>query len=170
MSDDERSDMERDIDEQFGIMSEERRAELRKERQEKYGITDMDTAFDRIERLETIVRNINKFVQTEQYKQVKDIFIKLNSPLERMPIFKKLDTKIRQIDYGVDFRTTENSLIYEINDQNFIAIYPQVNSLKIEYATPDDWKYIHLTDENEIDGAIVLIKKSCDFIRKKTEN
>jgi len=49
---DERTDTKRDIDEQFGKMSKERRAELRKEREEKYGITDMDTAFDRIEALE----------------------------------------------------------------------------------------------------------------------
>ena len=137
------------------------------EMDKQFEITDMDTAFARIKRLETIIENIKKYIQTEQYKQVKDIFVKLNSPLERIPIFKKLDTKVRQIDYGVSFRTTENSLIYEINDQNFVAIYPQVNSLKIEHITPDGWNYIHLTDEKEIDEAIVLIKESCDFIREK---
>ena len=159
------SENERDTDEQFNLnVSEERRAEKRKE---LFGITDMDTAFARIERLETIVKNIKKYIQTEQYKQVKDIFITLNSPLDRILIFKKLDTKIRQIDYGVSFKTTENSLVYEINEQNFIAIYPQVNSLKIEYITPDGWNSCKLTEDSEIDGAIVLIKESCDFIREK---
>lgn len=123
-----------------------------------------------IKQVEAIIGNIKEYVQIEQDRQIKAIFVKLDSPVERIPIFKKLDTKIRQIDDGVDFRTTENSLIYEVNDQNFVAIYPQVNSLKIEYATPDAWKYIHLTDENEIDGAIVTIKEAHDFIRKKTEN
>ncbi|MBA7600466.1 hypothetical protein ES703_07521 [subsurface metagenome] len=167
MSKEEKSEEERELDEQFGIMSEERRAELRREQRKNRGNGDIDVAFDSIERLETIIKNIKKYIQTEQYKQVREIFVKLDSPVERIPIFKRLDAKIKQIYYGVSFRTTENSLIYEVNDQNFVAIYPQVNSLKIEYATPDDWKYIHLTDENEIDGAIVTIKKSCDFIRKK---
>lgn len=167
MNEKEKSDMQRDINEQFGIMSEERRAEIRREQRKRRGNDDIDVAFDRIERLETIVGNIMKYIQTEQYKQIIDIFVKLNSPLERMPIFKKLDTKIRQIDDGVSFRTTESGLVYQINDQVFITIYPQVNALKIEYATPDDWKSCKLTDVNEIDGVIVLIKEACDFIREK---
>lgn len=120
-----------------------------------------------IKQLETIVENIKEYIKIEQDKQIKDIFIKLNSPLERIPIFKKLDTKIIQIDDEVSFRTTENSLVYQINDQNFIAVYPQVNSLKIEYITPDGWNSCKLTDDDEIDGVIVLVKESCDFIREK---
>ncbi len=167
MSKDEQSDAERDIDEQFNInISEERIAELREESIKGSGIIAIDIAFDRIKRLETIVRNIEKYIQTEQYKQVKDIFIKLNSPLERISIFEKLDTKIRQIDYGVSFRTTENSLVYQINDRNFIAIYPQVNALKVEYITEDGWESCKLTDDNEIDGVINLVKESCDFLRE----
>ena len=167
MNNKKKSDAERDTDEQFGIMSEERRAELRRESRERRGNGEIDVAFDRIEWLETIVRNIRKFIQAEQYKQVKDVFVDQKSPLERMPIFKKLDTKIRQIDYGVSFRTTESGLVYEINDQVFVTIYPQVNALKIEYATPDGWESCKLTDDSEIDGAIVLIKEACDFIREK---
>ena len=122
-----------------------------------------------IKQLETIIGNIKKHIETEQDKQIEDIFIKLKSPLERIPIFKKLDAKVRQIEDGVGFRITENSLVYQINDQNFIAIYPQVNSLKIEYITPDGWNSCKLTDDSEIDGVIVLVKESCDFIRKKTK-
>jgi len=129
----------------------------------------LDKIKKEVESLEFHIKNIKEYIEIEQDKQIKDIFIKLNSPLERIPIFKRLDAKIKQIYYGVSFRTTENSLIYEVNDQNFVAIYPQVNSLKIEYATPDAWKYIHLTDDNEIDEAIVSIKKAHDFIREKTE-
>ena len=120
-----------------------------------------------IKQLETIIGNIKKHIETEQDKQIEDIFIKLNSPLERIPIFKKLDAKVRQIEDGVGFRITENSLVYQINDQNFIAVYPQVNSLKIEYITPDGWNSCKLTDDDEIDGVIVLVKESCDFIREK---
>ena len=170
MSKEEKSEAERDTDEQFGIMSKERRAELRKEWLKNNPIwSDMDVAFNRIERLETIVRNIKKYIQTEQYKQVKDIFVDQKSPLERIPLFKKLDNKIRQIDDGVNFRTTESGLVYEINDRVFVTIYPQLNALKVEYATPDDWKFCKLTDDNEIDGAMVLIKEACDFIKKKTK-
>ena len=123
-----------------------------------------------VKRLEIIIENIKGYIKAEQDKQIKDIFIKLVSPLEWIPLFEKLDTKVRQIDDGVGFRTTENSLVYQINDQNFIAIYPQVSALKIEYATPDGWKSCKLIDENEIDGVIVFIKESCDFIKKKTSS
>jgi len=54
---------EKEIDEQFNLnVSEERRAELRKERIEKYGISDMDTAFQRIEALEIKVERILKYL------------------------------------------------------------------------------------------------------------
>ena len=131
-------------------------------------MTEMDVAFANIERLETIVRNIQKYIQAEQYKQAKDIFIKANSPIERfLPIFKKLDAKIRKINYGVSFRTTESGLVYEIKDQNFTAIYPQVNTLKVDYTTPEGWKSCKLIDDTEIDGAMILVKESYDFIREK---
>ena len=120
-----------------------------------------------LKRLEISIENIKEYIQIEQDKQIKDIFIKLNSPLERISIFEKLDTKIRQIDDGVSFRTTESGLVYEINDQVFTTIYPQVNALKIEYAIPDGWESCKLTDDNEIDGVIVLIKEACDFIKEK---
>ena len=72
------------------------------------------------------------------------------------------------VGYGVSFRTTESGLVYEINDQVFVTIYPQVNALKIEYAIPDGWESCKLTNVNEIEGDIVLIKESYDFIKKKT--
>ena len=120
-----------------------------------------------LKQVETSIENIKEYVQIEQDKQIKAIFEKANSPVERIPIFKKLDTKIRQIDDGVSFRITENSLVYEIKGQVFIAIQPQVNALRIDHITPDGWKYDKLTDENEIDGLIVLIKEACDFIKEK---
>lgn len=119
-----------------------------------------------LKQLETIIGNIKKHIRTEQDKQIKDIFIKLNSSLERIPILNKLDARIRQINDGVSFRTTENSLVYQINDRNFVTIYPQVNALKIEYITPDGLDSCKLTDDNEIDGIINLIKESCDFMRE----
>ena len=120
-----------------------------------------------LKQVETSIENIKEYVQIEQYKQIKAIFEKSNSPLERMPTFKKLDIKVRQIDDGVGFRITENSLVYEIKDQVFISINPQVNAIRVDHITPDGWKYIQLTDDNEIDGAIVLIKEACYFIREK---
>lgn len=123
-----------------------------------------------IAQLEISIAKIKEYVEIEQAKQIKDIFIKLNSPLDRIPLFKKLDTKIRQIDDGVSFRIKENSFIYRIKDRNFVAIYPQVNALKIEYATPDGWDSCKLIEDSEIDGVIVLVKESCDFIREKTNN
>jgi len=169
MSKEEKSEAEREMDEQSGIMSEERRAELRRKSRERRGNGEIDVAFDRIEWLETIVRNIRKFIQAEQYKQVKDVFVDQKSPLERIPLFKKLDIKIRQIDYGISFRTTESGLVYEINDRVFTTIYPQINALKIEYYIPYGWESCKLTDDSEIDEVIVLIKESCDFIREKTK-
>lgn len=122
-----------------------------------------------LKQLEIIVGNIKNYVEIEQNKQIEVIFKKLNSPLHRIPILMKLGIKIIQIDDGVSFRTTENSIVYMINDRNFIAIYPQLNALKVEYAVPGGWDSCKLTDEDEIDGIIDLVEESCDFIREKVE-
>ena len=121
-----------------------------------------------LEQVKTIIEDIIIDVEREQINQIHDIFDNHNSPSEMISIFKKLDIKVRQIDEGVSFRVTKHSLTYQINDQNFMAVYPQVKSLKVEYAIPDDWNSCKLTEDKEIDGAMVLIKESCEFIREKS--
>jgi len=119
-----------------------------------------------LKRLEIIVENIKNHIEVEQDKLIQEMFVKLNSPLERMPLLKELSNRIMQLK-GVSFRTTENSIVYQVNDQNFMAVYPQVNALRIEYAIPDGWGNCKITDDTEIDGVIVLIEESCDLIREK---
>ncbi|MBA7535940.1 hypothetical protein ES705_28199 [subsurface metagenome] len=119
-----------------------------------------------LKRLEIIVENIKNHIEVEQDKLIQEMFVKLNSPLERMPLLKELSNRIMQLK-GVSFRTTENSIVYQVNDQNFMAVYPQVNALRIEYAIPDGWSNCKITDDTEIDGVIVLIEESCDLIREK---
>lgn len=120
-----------------------------------------------IKQLETIIGNIKKHIETEQDKQIEDIFIKHNSPLERISLLKDFDAKIMLINEGISFRTTENSIAYQIEDQNFMAIYPQVNALRVEYFIPDGWGNCKLIDDSEIDGIIVLVEESCNLMREK---
>ena len=119
-----------------------------------------------VKRLEIIVSNIKNHIEVEQEKLIKNIFVKLNSPLERMPLLKKLSVRIMDLNEEVSFRTTENSIVYRMYDQNFMAVYPQVNALRVEYLIPDGWGNCKLIDNTEIDDVMVLIKKSCDLIEK----
>lgn len=120
-----------------------------------------------LKQVKTIIGDIIIDIEREQINQIHDIFDKHKSPSEMKLIFKKLDLKVRQIDEEVSFRITENSLTYQINDQNFMAIYPQVKALRVEYLIPDGWGNYKLIDDAEIDDVIVLIEESCDLMRKK---
>lgn len=119
-----------------------------------------------VKQLETIIGNIKEHIEAEQDKLIKEIFIKLNANLERISLLKELSVKIMQLD-GVSFRTTENSIVYQVNDQNFMAVYPQVNALRVEYFIPDGWGNCKLIDNTEIDGVIVLIEESYSLMREK---
>lgn len=119
-----------------------------------------------VKQLETIIGNIKEHIEAEQDKLIKEIFIKLNSPLKRISLLKELSVRIMQLD-GVSFRTTENSIVYQVNDQNFMAVYPQVNALRVEYFIPDGWDNCKLIDNTEIDGVIVLIEESYSLMREK---
>jgi len=48
-----------------------------------------------------------------------------------------------------------------------MAIYPQVNALRVEYFIPDGWGNCKLIDNTEIDGVIVLIEESYSLMREK---
>lgn len=119
-----------------------------------------------VKQLETTIGNIKEQIEAEQDKLIKEIFIKLNSPLERIPLLKKLSVRILQLD-GVSFRTTENSIAYQVNGQNFMSVYPQVNALRVEHFIPDGWSNCKLNDDTEIDGVIVLIEESHSLMREK---
>jgi len=119
-----------------------------------------------VKQLETIIGNIKEHIEAEQDKLIKEIFIKLNANLERISLLKELSVRIMQLD-GVSFRTTENSIVYQVNDQNFMAVYPQVNALRVEYFIPDGWGNCKLIDNTEIDGVIVLIEESYSLMREK---
>ena len=119
-----------------------------------------------VKQLETIIGKIKEHIEAEQDKLIKEIFIKLNADLERISLLKELSVRIIQLD-GVSFRTTENSVVYQVNDQNFMAVYPQVNALRVEYFIPDGWGNCKLIDDSEIDGIIVLVEESCNLMREK---
>lgn len=120
-----------------------------------------------IRRMEIIIENIKYHIAMEQKKLIEELFIKLNSPLERILLLNEFSAKILDLDEEVSFRTTENSIVYRINDQNFMAVYPQVNALRVEYFVPDGWENCKLVDRTEIDAIIPLVESSCDLIRKK---
>lgn len=122
-----------------------------------------------LKQVKTIIGDIIIDIEREQINQIHDIFDKHNSPFEMIQLFKKLDLKIRQINDGVSFRTTENSLTYQIYDQNFMAIYPQVKALRVEYLIPDGWGNYKLIDDAEIDDVIVLIEESYYLMRERKE-
>ena len=119
-----------------------------------------------VKQLETIIENIKSHIEVEQDKLIKEIFIKLNSPLEKIPLLKELSVKVLELN-GVSFRTTENSIVYQVEDQNFMAVYPQVNALRVEYLIPEGWGNCKLIDNTEIDGVMVLIEESCSLMRKR---
>lgn len=126
-----------------------------------------------LKQLEISIARIREYINIEHDKQIEDLFKRLNSPLESL--FKSLDDEIRLIDFEkVSFRITENSLTYQVNDQNFVAVYPQVNALKVEYAVPDGWRSFHLTEDDKEDGKLLVrdcvpfyIKDSYIFIKEK---
>jgi len=119
-----------------------------------------------VKQLETIIENIKTHIKVEQDKLIKEIFIKLNSPLEKIPLFEELSVRVLELN-GVSFRTTENSIAYQVKDQNFVSVYPQVNALRVEYLIPDGWGNCKLIDNAEIDGVMVLIEESCSLMRKR---
>jgi len=119
-----------------------------------------------VKQLETIIENIKSHIEVEQDKLIKEIFIKLNSPLEKITLLKELSVRVLELN-GVSFRTTENSIVYQVEDQNFMAVYPQVNALRVEYLIPDGWGNCKLIDNTEIDEVMVLIEESCSLMRKR---
>jgi len=119
-----------------------------------------------VKQLEIIIENIKTHIKVEQDKLIKEIFIKLNSPLEKIPLFEELSVRVLELN-GVSFRTTENSIAYQVKDQNFVSVYPQVNALRVEYLIPDGWGNCKLIDNAEIDGVMVLIEESCSLMRKR---
>ena len=120
-----------------------------------------------LKQVKTIIEDIIIDIDRELINQIHDVFDSHNSPIEMRLIFKKLDAKIRQIDDGISFRTTKNSLVYRISDQNFMAIYPQINALRIEYFIPSGWGNYKLIDDTKIDDVIVLIEESYDLMKAK---
>ncbi len=119
-----------------------------------------------VKQLEIIINNIKNHIEAEQDKLINDIFVKLNSSLDRIPLLKELSVMIMELN-GVSFRTTENSIAYQVNNQNFMAIYPQVNALRIEYFIPSGWGNYKLVDNTGIDDVIVLIEESYRLMREK---
>ena len=119
-----------------------------------------------VKQLETIIENIKSHIEVEQDKLIKEIFIKLNPSLEKIPLFEELSVRVLELN-GVSFRTTENSIAYQVKDQNFVSVYPQVNALRVEYLIPDGWGNRKLIDNTEIDGVMVLIEESCSLMRKR---
>ena len=119
-----------------------------------------------VKQLETIIENIKTHIKVEQDKLIKEIFIKLNSPLEKIQLFEELSVRVLELN-GVSFRTTENSVAYQVKDQNFVSVYPQVNALRVEYLIPEGWGNCKIIDNTEIDGVMVLIEESCSLMRKR---
>ena len=122
-----------------------------------------------VKQLETIIENIKIHIKAEHDKLIINMFIKLNSPLERIQLLEELDLQIMLINEGIGFRITENAIVYQIKDQNFIGIYPQVNALRVEYLIPEGWENCKITDISEIVDVVVLIEESCNLMleRKK---
>ena len=119
-----------------------------------------------VKQLETIIENINSHIKVEQDKLIKEIFIKLNSPLEKIPLLEELSVWVLELN-GVSFRTTENSIFDQCEGHCRVAVYPQVNALRVEYLIPDGWGNCKLIDNTEIDGVMVLIEESCSLMRKR---
>ena len=119
-----------------------------------------------LKQLEIVVENIKNHIKAEQDKLITNLFSKIHSSLERLPLFEELNNRILDLN-GVSFRTTENSIAYQVEDQNFLAVYPQVNALRIEYLIPEGWGNCKLIDDAELDGVMVLIVESCSLMRQR---
>lgn len=120
-----------------------------------------------VKQLEIVISNIKNHIEVEQDKLIKTVFEKANSSLDRISLLKELSVRIMQLNKGISFRTTENSIVYQVSDQNFMAIYPQVNALRIEYFVPSGWENYKLIDDTKIDDIIVLIEVSCNLMIEK---
>lgn len=101
----------------------------------------------------------------DESQRIDAVFTKRKTSMEMQELFKIIDTKIRNID-GVSFKTTTLDLVYQVMKKNFLRIRP-VSNLTVMTA-PDYYKnIIKITDEKEIDDAMVSIIESCEFIREK---
>lgn len=138
----------------------------------------MEESNNKIPKLEEVMDTIfDEELETEEIEEVKEdledvsqkidaVFVKCKSPMEMRELFEIIDTEIKNID-GVNFKATTSDLVYQVMKMNFLRIRPKTNRLDILRA-PDYYKnIINLADENEIDNAMVLIKQSCEYIKKK---
>jgi len=99
-------------------------------------------------------------------QNIEDVFTMRKTSPEMQELFESLDAEIRKIK-GVNFKTTTLDLVYQTSGMNFLRIRPMVNNLTIMTA-PEYYKgIVRITEEKEIDDAMVSVKESYEYIKEK---
>ncbi len=98
--------------------------------------------------------------------EIDAVFKKRESPIGMRELFEKLDAEIKKLE-DVIFKTTTLDLVYMISGRNFLRIRPTKNLFVM--TAQEGWykDFVKLTDENEIDNAMIQIKKSYNLIKKR---